>query len=326
MAKKKSFRHLNIEDREYILKYKSEGKSYREIGRLLGRSHTTIIREIAINSPPKNIYYLPHKAHERATTRNKISHKRKRLKNNYIRKCVNTKLRIGWSPEQISGWLKKEHKQSIGYEAIYQYIYAEKQELIKLLPRHHKKRYIKGHSRKHNKSHIPERISIDNRPAIVNKRKRFGDWEADTAVSRQSKDSIQILAERKSRYVYITKMKRKTSAKMKNALVNRLSRLPKKLRHTITFDNGTENMEHLEINKSLGTKSYFCAPFHSWEKGLVENCIGLIRRFLPKKTDFSKVSYNEIRRIQNLLNNRPRKCLNYSTPKQVFSGAIARGM
>jgi len=326
MSKSKKFKHLSLEERELVMKYRSEGKSYRDIGILLGRSHTTIIREIEKNTPPQNNYYLPHKAHERATTRKTEAHRKKRLKNDFIRHWVEKKLELKWSPEQISGWLNKIHQQSIGYEAIYQYIYTEKQELIRFLPRKHKKRFFKGHSRKHSKSHIPHRISIDARPLVVNSRTRFGDWEADTAVSRQSKAAIQVLAERKSRKIFITKLARKTSAKMKNATIRKLRNLPVILRKTITYDNGTENTEHQAVNDALGTKSYFCIPFHSWEKPLVENSIGLIRRYFPKKTDFAKVSYNELRRIQNLINNRPRKCLNYATPNEIFSGAFACGM
>jgi len=326
MGQNKNFKHLSLEERELVLKYRSEGKSFRAVGQLLGRAHTTIIREIQTNTPPLNNYYLPHKAHERATTRNTEAHRKPRLKNAFIRQWVKKKIELEWSPEQISGWLKVTHQQSIGYEAIYQYVYAENPELIKYLPRQHKQRFFKGHSRKHNKSHIPHRVSIEDRPAIVDKRIRFGDWEADTAVSRQSKSAIQVLAERKSRLIRITKLSRKTAAKMKNATIRKLSDLPAKLKKTITYDNGTENTEHQAVNTALGTKSYFCIPFHSWEKPLVENSIGLIRRYFPKKTDFSKVSYNEIRRVENLINNRPRKCLNYATPNEIFSGAIACGM
>lgn len=326
MATSKQFKHLSLEERELMMKYRSEGKSYRVVGILLCRSHTTIIREIEKNSPPQNNYYLPHKAHERAKTRKTEAHRKKRLKNDFIRQNVEKKLELGWSPEQISGWLNKIHHQRIGYEAIYQYIYTEKQELIRFLPRQHKKRFFKGHSRKHSKSHIPHRTSIDERPLVVASRTRFGDWEADTAVSRQSKSAIQVLAERKSRVIRITKLSRKTATKMKNATIRKLSELPARLRKTITYDNGSENTAHQEVNAALGTKSYFCFPFHSWEKPLVENSIGLIRRYFPKKTDFSKVSYNEIRRVENLLNNRPRKCLHYATPNEIFSGAIAHGM
>ncbi len=129
-------------------------------------------------------------------------------------------------------------------------------------------------------------------------------------VSRQSKKSLAISLERSSRLLHIDKLVAKESHKLVNALTRRLSCYPQQLRRTITYDNGSENVEHERINETLGTRSYFCNPFHSWEKGSVEYSIGLVRRFLPKKTDFAKISYYRVRKIEKLLNNRPRKCLN----------------
>lgn len=145
-------------------------------------------------------------------------------------------------------------------------------------------------------------------------------------ISRKSLAALQVLAERKSRYVQLTKLRRKTAGMMKSAVILRLHTLPADARKTLTLDNGSENTEHCEITRALGTKTYFCAPFHSWEKGTVENSVGLVRRFFPKKTDFSLVSDTQIRKVEMLLNNRPRKCLHYATPCEVFGGAIAGGM
>jgi IS30 family transposase len=280
------------------------------------------------NTPPVNKgYYLPHKAHERAVIRNIGSHKRPRLKNNDIRAFVEKKLMDGWSPELISGRI--EHVlpgHRIGYEAIYQYIYSDARHLIPRLIRKHKARKYRGYSRKHAKSHIPHRISIDARPEIVNKRLRFGDWEIDTVTSRQSKAGLLVLSERKSKFLYANKICRKTSSRVRYGVINRMGGLTKELRHTFTFDNGSENVEHQAINDTLGTKSYFCNPYRSWEKGTIENSIGLIRRYFPKKTDFSKVSYYDVKRVERILNNRPRKCLNYFTPYETLSGAFAGGM
>jgi len=166
---------------------------------------------------------------------------------------------------------------------------------------------------------IPQRIFIDERPEKINTREEFGHWEADCAVSRQSSSCLHILLERKTRLLKITKLARLSAARVRQAVIWRLACQPRFARLTITYDNGHENTDHLEVNQALEMGSYFCHPYHSWEKGSVENGIGLIRRFLPKKTDFERTPLSEIRRIEKLLNNRPRKCLNYKTPREVFS-------
>jgi IS30 family transposase len=212
------------------------------------------------------------------------------------------------------------------HESIYQYIYSEADWLVGYLARRHKKRHAKGHSRKHRRSHIPNRVSISERSDDINERKEFGHWEADSIVSRASKSALNILVERKARYTKLTKLTRKTSKETRKTISRRLSSTHKKAKLSITYDNGSENVEHELINAKLGTKSYFCAPYRSWEKGTVENSCGLVRRFLPKKTDIAKIAESDIRKIERMLNNRPRKCLGYETPAEVFArlcGALA---
>jgi len=306
----------------------AQGKSYREIGKVMGRHHTTISRELQNNAPPVHKgYYLAHKAHERAATRRIETHRRPRLKNEPTRKYVVKMIKKGWSPEQISGRIAEAHPRlMIGYEAIYQYIYEEQPQLISYLALSHRKRFPRGHSRKHCRSHIPRRIPLEQRPKEVEARKVIGHWEGDAVVSKQSLAALQVTTERKSRFVRITKMSRKTSSKAMKAIIRQLKKYPSPLRSTLTLDNGPENTEHERITAAVGARTFFCAPFHSWEKGTVENTIGLIRRFFPKKTDFKHVSYYAVKRAEQLLNNRPRKCLNYATPQEVLSGAIAGGM
>jgi IS30 family transposase len=144
-------------------------------------------------------------------------------------------------------------------------------------------------------------------------------------ISRANLVSLHILLERKSRFAKITKMLRNSSACVRDTVIRRLNPLPPFARLSLTYDNGFENLEHLEINRRLETQSFFCNPYHSWEKGSVENSIGLVRRFLPKKTNLERIPNTDLQRIENLINNRPRKCLNYKTPKEVFktlSGAL----
>ncbi len=323
-----NYNQLNIEERVMIGMLKTEGKSLRTIGEELGRSHSTIARELKRNVPAiRQGYYLAHKADERADERKRRAGQRERLKSRRIRRYVERNLKQGWSPEQIAGRLKlKKPDMCISHEAIYQYVYAEAEELIGYLPRRHKKRHAKGHSRKHRKSHIPNRTSISERSEDINERKEFGHWEADSIVSRASKPALNVLVERKTRYTRITKLKGKTSKQTRKAINRRLCRSHEGARLSITYDNGSENVEHEVVNAKLGTKSYFCAPYRSWEKGTVENTCGLVRRYIPKKTDIAKIPVSEIRKMERQLNNRPRKCLGFQTPAEVFDklcGALA---
>jgi len=251
------------------------------------------------------------------------NHQRKRLKHHWIRGYVARTLKLGWSPEQIAGRLKQlSSGATVSPEAIYQYVYdpqARKRiDLVPYLPRRHRKRFFKGHTRKHQKSHIPSRIAITERPKAVERRKQLGHWEADTMVSRASLAALSVAAERKTRMVKIGKLAQRSAPEFRASLNRRLSRYPQPARRTITYDNGSENVEHEKVNAVLGTKSFFCNPYHSWEKGTVENLVGLIRRFLPKKTDLATITASQVRLIERRLNNRPRKCLNYQTPNEVF--------
>jgi IS30 family transposase len=319
------YSHLCLAEREEISVLKAQGKSIRAIAEVLKRSPSTISRELKTNAPPVHkAYYRGHKAHERATTRNQQSHQRPRLKNDVVRSYVCDQLRIGWSPEQIAGTLSKDLPgQGISYEAVYQYLYKEQPALVAYLSRSHKKRWKRGHSRKHRKTHIPHRVSIDQRPQHIEQRSQSGHWESDTVVSRQGAAALLVLVERKSRFTVIEKLSRKTAGKTKTSIVNNLQLFPQHLRRSITYDNGPENTEHESVNMLLGTVSYFCNPYHSWEKATVENTIGLIRRFFPKKTNFDQLTHKDIRCVEILLNKRPRKCLNYQTPFEVFAQGVA---
>jgi transposase, IS30 family len=317
----KTYKHLTVEERDILAVLKSKGQSLREIAKALNRSPSTLCRELKRNAPPVHPgYYLPHKAQERADKRNRESHQRKRLKTDLIRRYVATQLALGWSPELIAGRLAREHPGlCISHEAIYQWIYQEATPLITFLLRAHRRRKHRGYSRKHKKSHIPHRVSIQERPARVLKRCQIGHWETDTITCRKSYQAVQVSVERKARYAKLAKLKAKTSHAMSVALTRRLSRYPATLRRSITYDNGPENAEHMRTNHILGTSSYFCEPFHSYERGTVENTIGLVRRFLPKKTNLATVSQDQLKKIESWLNTRPRKCLGFKTPAEVFN-------
>lgn len=324
----KVYVHLTADERDQISALKAAGYSLRQIAQALGRDHSTICRELRRNAPPVHKgYYLSHKAHERSVRRKSQAHHRGRLRNDTIRQYVEHTLALGWTPEEIANRLPSDQKgQSISHEAIYQYLYTDRPDLVPCLPRHHRKRWKRGHSRKHRGSHIPNRVSIEQRPGFIDNRKQEGHWERDALISRASAACLDVKLERKSRYVIVDKLERNTAEAVSQSLIQGLGPLPKNLRRTITYDNGSENTEHEQVNEALGTKSYFCHPYASWEKGGIENTNGLLRRFFPKKTDFATVSIEEVKAAEYLLNNRPRKCLHYKTPTEVLIkiGALKR--
>lgn len=316
------YQHLTHYERDRIAILRSHGVSLREMGRRLGRHHTTLARELTRNAPPVHPgYYLPHKAHERAGERNRERHRRARLKSPLCRAYVRRQLAHGWSPELTAGrWNRLHPATPISHEAIYQWVYAEARDLITCLVRRNRRRMRRGYVRgRHHRTHIPSRISITQRPAAVAGRRVVGHWESDTAASRQRRSAALLVAvERKSRYSRIAKLPAREAGAVAAALNRRLSQYPGNLRRSITYDNGSENAQHVRVNAVLGTRSYFCEPYRSWERGTNENTIGLVRRFLPKGTNFATVPPRELRRIERWLNHRPRKCLRYRTPAEVF--------
>ena len=315
-------------EREYIANLLSEGYSLGDIAKALDRNKSTISRELARNSAPERQRYTPCRAHARACERKASANTHERLKNDFVRRYVKAGLEKGWSPEQISGRVRIDHPGNfINHEAIYQYIYhpqnPQRLEMINLLRRAHKKRRNKGIGRKVRKTKIPNRIPIDARPKSIENRNRYGHWEGDSMVSRKSKAALNTLVERKSRLVLISKLPRKGAAETNKAIITRLKKLPAEGRQTLTLDNGTENAKHEQLSARLGIKCFFAHPYSSWERGTNENINGLIRWYLPKGTDFSKIAPEQIAQIEYLLNSRPRKCLGYKTPLEVAASSVA---
>lgn len=320
----KRYKHLSKEDRDHLSLYNAQGKSMRKIAELIGRDVSTVSRELTRNVPPIHTgYYLPHKAQERADARKAVAHERERLRKPQLRAYAGRMLRRGWSPERISGRWKVLGHEPISHEAIYQWVYEDARMLIPYLARANRRRMRRGHSSKHKSSHIPSRKSISERPEIVERRKQPGHWEGDTMISRQSRPVLQVLVERKTRYTRLRKLPAKDAASMRKAINRALSRYPKHLLRSITYDNGSENTQHLQVNARLGTVSYFCEPMHSWEKGSVENAAGLVRRWLPKKTDFAKVSLDQVKKTERWINGLPRKCLGFKTAAEAFRQSVA---
>lgn len=322
---KTTYKHLSQDQRVSLLVLKLQGMSLREIAKSLGVHHTSLSRELKRNryNKPFPHHYHPRRAHERSLSRKQRAGTRPRLKNPLIRDYVFQKIKLGWSPELIAGRISRDlPRDSISHEAIYQFIYSSEKKLIPFLARRHSRRKRKAFPRTPKKVPIPERVLINERPPEINSRRQFGHWEADSMVSRASRTSLHVLLERQSRLLKITKIPANSSKYVQAAILHRLTHQPSKMRRSITYDNGLENVHHLTINRYLKTRSYFCNPYHSWEKGSVENSIGIIRRFIPKKTNLQLIPATEISRLENLINNRPRKCLNYHTPNEVFQHTL----
>jgi IS30 family transposase len=324
----KNYVHLSQEERELIAQMHGEGEGLSEIARALGRNKGTISRELKRNSSPDYRCYTPCQAHQRADRKRKQSYDRPRLKHELIRRYVHEKILADWSPELIAGRLKSDHPgYSISHEAIYQYIYhprtPQREEMIARLIRGHRKRRPKGIGRKERKTKIPNRIPIDARPKSVERRRQYGHWEGDSLISRKSKAALNSLTERKSRLLLLTKIDRKSASETNKAVIKRLHMLPLKARRTLTLDNGTENAKHEKLTRRLGLKCYFAHPYAAWQRGTNEHINGLIRRYLPKGTDFSKIDKEQIAKIESLINNRPRKCLGFKTPLEVASSFVA---
>jgi IS30 family transposase len=313
------YKHLSYEERIQIQTLLKEKLSVRKIAERLDRKPSTISREIKRNFwDACRIEYNSSCADRKCKERKvKANQKRvKKMQNGQIQSYTISHLKLGWSPEQIAGRISKDYPGlNVSHETIYQYVYKQGESLIKLLPRKKPKRQKRDGLNKNRKIIIPDRVSIDERPDMINKRIEYGHWESDSIVSKQSSASLNTMVERKSGYLKLTKIDSNTSANTKETIIRKMVKMPIK---SITYDNGLENYEHTFINHALDCDSYFCHPYHSWEKGSVENTNGLIRRYLPKKTDFYKISDEEIAFIENLLNDRPRKRLKFLTPSEVL--------
>lgn len=323
----KTYIHLTEAERELIATMHWEGKGPSEIATTIGRDKGTISRELKRNASPEYSCYTPCQAHKRSAQRKLTArHSRPLLKNKKIQQYVRQKLKLNWSPEIIAGRLKKAG-QSISHEAIYQFIYhrdtPDREQLISQLCRSHRKRRIKGKGRKVRKTKIPNRVSIDARPKAVDRRKQVGHWESDTIISRKSKAALHSMTERVTRLLRLSKLKSKSAAETNKAVARALRNLPPKAKRTLTMDNGTENASHTELTETLGIKCFFADPYAAWQRGSNEQINGLIRRYLPKGTDFSKIDKDQIKKIEKLINNRPRKCLGFKTPLEVARSFVA---
>jgi IS30 family transposase len=333
----KNYKQITQNEREEIYLYLGQGKSYREIGRLVERHHTTIKREVIRNSYEEKTRkdvttkYQPTKA-TKISDKRRTETRRSKLTDPSVQNYVIDKLSRHWSPEEIAGRLKLKAPESyVSMESIYKFIYEKENKGLRLwefLRKSHKQRKnLFGRKQQRLKRlTIPNKINISERPEVANLRLEVGHMETDLMEGlRTSKDVVSATVDRKSRFLYLDKLESKESKKRIEILNQRLKKLPSILKQTMTFDNGTENYYHEELIKKHGIQTYFCNPYHSWEKGTVENTIGLVRQYIPKKVDLSNITQTDLNSIALELNTRPRKRLGYFTPQEIlykFTGVV----
>jgi len=308
----------------YSLKLK---RGPREIGRLLKRNHSDIVRELQRNRSPDGTYD-PVRAQKKADVRAKKTNIRKLSSDWQLHDWVERKLKRGWSPERIAGRLKAQPPKAvrgatISHEQIYEYIYqgdGRFEGWWRYLVRKQPKRRPQ-HGRKPRKPKIPERISVHDRPEEIDARRRIGDWESDLAAFRKQRQALSVQYERRCMFTRLHRVANKTAEENAQAIAKTLDAFPL-LSHSVTFDNGSENAGHARLRDTFELATFFCDPYSAWQKGGVENVIGLIRRYLPKTTDLATVTDAELQAVEDSLNNLPRKKLNYLTPNEALAGAL----
>jgi IS30 family transposase len=307
------YKQLTREERYQIFALLKMGHNQIEIANSLEKDKSTISREIKRNSGKYS--YHPSRAHKKAMGRRQ-SGRHKVPENVWM--LVADKIRQELSPEQVSGWMKRNEIYLLSHEAIYQYIYRDKQKggnLYCHLRRHKTRRKRTGSYEV--RGRLKNRVSIEQRPAEVEKRERIGDWEVDTIIGRKQQQAIVSMVERRTRFTILAKVVKRTSEAVSVAMMKKMIPYRDHIL-TITSDNGHEFAGHEAIARELEAEYYFAHPYSSWERGTNENTNGLIRQYIPKATDFDTVPDFALEWIMDRLNHRPRKCLGFRTPHEVF--------
>jgi IS30 family transposase len=323
------YHRLTMNEREDISLWLAKGRSRRDIASMLGRSPATISREILRNSYHYYDYnhYRAAKSQRRA---DRLAHKARRKRkldvNEPLRRFVFEQLNERWSPEQIAKRLKMlyplDTSMRISHETIYSYLYVWprgelRRVILKCLRRRHKYRRAYGKARR--KTHaIQDFISIEERPKEVADRIVPGHWEGDLVMGHNNASALGALVERTTRMTFLVRLKDKDASSVRTAFARKFKHLPDGLKRSLTYDNGQEMAEHKLFTKNTRVQVYFAHPHSPWERGTSENTNELLRQFFPKGTNFDRVSRSEINKVQNMLNDRPRKVLNFSTPHEVF--------
>jgi transposase, IS30 family len=325
------YQHLSQQEREWIFLLYSDKRTQKEIAEALDRNKATISRELkrgGHKAGSRRLQYFPSQAQARADCRAKSSRKLAYIqKIPGLRSYVEDAIHEGWSPDQISGSLKKHPVLSyVNRESIYQYVYSREGVQKRLGWRLRQPRLLRcrKQGRRPRKISIANRVDISLRPPAIATRQEFGHWEGDTMFFMGHKQGLATQIERKTRYIIALRMTNKTADARAQAINGAFKPLPEGTAKTFTFDNGTEFAEHGQISAATGADVYFTEPYSAWQKGSIENANGLIRWYLPRMTDLNKLEAWKLDGIIALLNNRPRKCLNYRTPADMYAEEILK--
>lgn len=317
----KAYKQLSLEERKELYVMIKDGDGVNKIARALGRSGSTITNELKRNTIDKRIGYLPDEAHRLAIER-KASHGLKINRLPGLKIKVIEQLKDGWSPEVITGRQKQQTSPFwVSHETIYQFIYGKEGRelgLFKYLLRARPRRGLIGGRR--SRAAIPERVSIHDRPAHIATREEFGHLEGDlTFFTDNQSMNIGVVVERKTRFTQLLLNQSKHTLVVMKGMFNKLAKLPAFARKSITFDNGLEFAKHTILKRFMGMDTYFCDKHSPWQKGQVEQMNVMLHRYLPKNSTLKEVSLEQIKVIENKLNNRPRKCLGFQTPTEAFN-------
>ncbi|MEK7377078.1 MAG: IS30 family transposase [Candidatus Margulisiibacteriota bacterium] len=329
--KNKGYQRLRLNEREEISRCLAQGKSFREIAREISRHVSTVSREIRQAGMNKYTYRAARS--DRRAIRNagkRKSCKHKLGANRQLWEYVQEKLALRWSPEQIARSLKKLYPDvqamQISHEAIYTYLYVLprgelKKRLLKMLRRERKRRYKRKTVGRVERK-LEDMISIEERPAEVADRTVPGHWEGDLLIGRNRQSALGSIVERTTRFVVLVPLQNKTAVEVRKSFAREMKSFPVQLKRTLTYDQGREMAEHKLFTRDTNMKVYFAHPASPWERGTNENTNGLIRQFFPKGTDFNKVTRKEVKSVQNMLNGRPRKTLNWENPREAIKQVL----
>lgn len=327
----KKYKRLSLKERIIIETLLKENKSKSYIATQLNRNRSTITKEVKLWVLKPTDIYKADLAHWYALETNKSKRTQDKINSHpKLKIFVYRSLLNGTSPELMAGRIKvlypNDPIMSISYESIYKHIYRSRQsylgkKLIKLLPYHHHKRRDKRKFGK-KRTRIKDQVSIDDRPRHIEQRLEAGHLEGDLMIGVGHKSAIGTIVDRKTRFLIIVKIKNRKSKTVTQEFAKHLNKHPQYLRKTMTYDNGIEMANHKWLSEKTGMDIYFAHPYSSWERGTNENTNGLIRRFLPKGTDFNNITIEELKRIENNLNNRPRKVLGFKTPNEMRNQEI----
>jgi transposase, IS30 family len=315
--------HLTLEEREVIAQMQSSGRSQTEIARRLGRADSTVSRELRRNRSRNG--YWPVAAQKKADARRCHRPRVPKFHRPEVRRYVQRRLRQYWSPDQIAGRSRRDFRRDrtrqLSHQTIYAWIWAQEAAGKRW------RRYLRSTGWKRpgreNRGHLPACISIEKRPAIVDRRGRFGDWEGDTVVGRGRRGGAVTVVERKSRYLLLGRVGNLQAATVRQSVVELYRTTPPDLRKTLTLDNGKEFAEHQRLEAEASLKIFFAKAYCAWQRGTNENTNRLVRQFFPKGTNLASIPKHRFTRVQQLLNNRPRKCLGYRTPLEALGSRLA---